>query len=131
MSAKNLILTSGNQNLQVTNLLAGNLDRGSLIGLPLGTVGGSTTGEIAVKVIEVGASENLSVTGTSLAVAASTSGSIAAGTKAWAIAFLTGTGTFGGQAVTAPITFSGQNTLKAALTYTTASASTAFVYAEI
>lgn len=51
--SKNLILTSGNQNLEVTNFL-GLEERGSIIGLPLGTSNGTKTGELAVKTIVVG-----------------------------------------------------------------------------
>ena len=55
----NKILTALNAKLKVTNLFGVMPATDTLDGLPLGTVGGSPTGELAVKVITLGATPPL------------------------------------------------------------------------
>jgi hypothetical protein len=63
MAQNNLILDNSNQQLAITNLLAGLNNpnsRSSLIGLPLGTQGDSATATLGVKVVIVGNNSNSS-----------------------------------------------------------------------
>lgn len=65
------------------------------------------------------------VTTTLAAVGASATGTIPAGSKGWSFAILTGTATYGGATVAAGFSDSSEKTTLNAITFTTASASTA------
>lgn len=120
----NLILDASNQAILVTNL-QGIFPTTTLSGLPLGTVGSSATGELAVKILDVGQDE--AVTPVFFALGASASHNIPIGAKGYSVQFLTGTGTIGGAAVAAPLVIQSQSKLAAAVTVTTDSASSAFL----
>lgn len=121
----NLILTSGNGPLIVTNLAVSPGGLNTLSGLPLGTSDGSATGEVAVKVFDV--SEDKAVTPSFMALGASGSQVIPAGAKGYSIQILTGSGTIGGAAVTSVFSLVSHSTLAASLTVTTNATSSAFV----
>jgi hypothetical protein len=127
--AQNVILSSGNTKVTLTNYLGGS-SVSTLTGLPLGTVDGTATGTLGLKVLVTGGSVTTvpaTVTPTIIAVGASTTGTIPSGAKGWTITFLSGTGTFGGVAVTVGFSDSDPHILASNLVYVTGSASSAYV----
>lgn len=61
-------------------------------------------------------------------IGANAGANIPSGAKGYSFSLLTGTGTLGGVAITAPITIGDQNTLAVNLAYTTGAASSALLY---
>lgn len=94
---------------------------------------GTTTGGVSAALLTSGSGGGSSpagapVTINSVAVPQSTTGSIPIGAKGWTFTVLAGTATFNGvAALPAGFSESDVNTLAAAISYTTASASTAYV----
>lgn len=130
----NQILTTLNAPLKVNFLYdaKGNqVQINTLSGLPLGTSTNAADGELAVKVILVADNSANSttdqVTPTFHSMGASATFSIPAGSKGWTVVFLNGTGTIGGQAVSAGFADSDTGTLAVAIALTTGSASSAYV----
>lgn len=149
----NKILTAANARLLITNLFGvGKLKpTDTLDGLPLGTVGNSTTGEVVLKVsIREGASSggdasaaNQTTGNASLAsidgkingtvtphftlLTAGTNQIIPINAKGWSVTILTGTGTIGGLAVPAGFSDSDTNKLAATVTIATDTPGTAYV----
>ena len=87
------ILDASNNELTVTNLFGSNSPTHTLGAIPLGTVGGSATGELATKVIIVGGTSGAIVLGAGTAAIGST-------TTSGAVTDRSGTITSGGTAQT-------------------------------
>lgn len=130
----NQILTTLNAPLKVNFLYdaKGNpVQINTLSGLPLGTDTNASDGQLGLKVIIIADNSANSttdqVTPTFHSMGASASYSIPIGAKGWTVVFLTGTGTIGGQAVSAGFADSDSGTLAAAIALTTGATSSAYV----
>lgn len=130
----NQILTTLNAPLKVNFLYdaKGNpVQINTLSGLPLGTDTNASDGQLGLKVIIIADNSANSttdqVTPTFHSMGASASYSIPISAKGWTVTFLTGTGTFGGQAVSAGFSDFDLGTLAVAIAVTTDSTSSAYV----
>lgn len=118
----NKILTSGNAALTVTNLACSpSPGTSTLEGVPIGTANGTATGELAVKVIDIGGGGSGGVFN-STTLAATSNGSIAEGVLSWSITVISGTVTVDGQTIPVGATVGGGGysgyTLNSAVNYT-------------
>lgn len=133
------ILTSVNGPLSVTNVVsAGSQTIQTFSNPPLGTVGGSATGELGLKVLIAGSTtasgggvvttpQTATLAAPSLLGASSTA-TVPIGAKGYQISVLTGTATIMGTAlIPAGVTISSNNTVAAAIAVTTAATSSALV----